>query len=63
MDYQNLQEAIGQISTDENLSFEEIRSKFNLTEEEMKAVQNNPLMQTVVPRPTSWCSCCWQSDN
>ena len=67
MNYQNLQEAIEQISTDEDLSSEEIKNKFNLTEEEMKAVQNSPLMQTVTPRPTSACSsaccCCYQSDN
>ena len=63
MIYQNLQEAIEQISADEVLNSEEIKSKFNMNEEEMKAIQNSPLMQTVTPRPTSWCCCCQQSDN
>ena len=64
MDYQNLQEAIEQVSTDEVLNSEEIKNRFNLNEEEMKAVQNSPLMQTVNPRPTAYCCCCCaQSDN
>ena len=64
MEHQNLQEAIGQISTDGNLSFEEIKDKFNLSEEDMKAVQNSPLMQAVTPRPADPCCCsCLQSDN
>jgi hypothetical protein len=61
--HQNLQEAIEELSA-EDLSFEEIKNKFNLGEEEMKAVQNSPLMQTVTPRPTSGCCCsCLQSNN
>ncbi len=65
MIYQNLQEAIEQISTDEKMDSEEIKSKFNLTVEDMRAMQPyNPLMQTVTPRPTSGCCCCcYQSDN
>ena len=65
MIYQNLQEAIEQISADEVLSSEEIKSHFNLSEEDMTSMQSyNPLMQTVTPRPTSGCCCCcYQSDN
>jgi hypothetical protein len=64
MNHQNLQEAIEQISTDDKMDSEEIRSQFNLTEEEIKAIKISPLMQTVTPRPTSSCSCCcMQSDN
>ena len=62
MEHQNLQEAIEQIST-EDMKVEEIQNKFNLNEEEMKAVQNSPLLQTVTPRPNGWCCCCQQSDN
>ena len=66
MNHQNLQEAIEQFSTDENLSYAEIKSKFNLNEEELKVIQNNPLMQTVAPRSVAFCAgccCCFQSDN
>ncbi len=64
MIYQNLQEAIEQISADEVLNSEKIKSKFNLTEEDMKSMQPyNPLMQTVTPRPVAWCCTCYQSDN
>lgn len=65
MEYQNLQEAIEQIST-EDMKVEEIKDKFNLSEEEVKAIQKSPLMQTVTPRPTNFtgtCCSCWQSDN
>ncbi len=66
MIYQNLQEAIEQISADEVLSSEEIKSHFNLSKEDMMAIikPHSPLMETVTPRPVSYCcSCCWQSDN
>jgi len=64
MIHQNLQEAIEQISTDEKMDSEEIKSHFNLTEEDMKSMQPyNPLMQTVTPRPVAWCCTCYQSDN
>ena len=64
MVHQEFQEAIAEISTNEGMNSEEIRSQFNLTEEEIKAIKISPLMQTVTPRPTSSCSCCcMQSDN
>ena len=64
MVHQNFQEAIEELSSGELVKYEEIKNRFNLTEEEMKAVQNSPLMQTVTPRPTSGCCCCTtQSDN
>ncbi len=64
MNHQNFQEAIEQLSTNEGMNSEEIKSHFNLSKEEIKAIQNNPLMLTVVPRPTNnCCCCCYQSDN
>ncbi len=63
MIHQNFQEAIEQISTDDKMDSEEIKSKFNLSEEEMKAIQNSPLMQTITPRTTALCCTCYQSDN
>jgi len=64
MSHQNFQEAIEELSSGELVKYEEIKNRFNLTEEEMKAVQNSPLMQTVTPRPTASCCCtCTQSDN
>ena len=66
MSHQNFQEAIEQISTDENtfLNPEEIKTKFDLNEEDMMAMKTyNPLMQTMTPPVTNLCCCCWQSDN
>jgi len=68
MIYQNLQEAIEQISADEVLSSEEIKSHFNLSKEDMMSIikPHSPLIKAVAPRPVSYCtccSCCWQSDN
>ncbi len=67
MIHQNLQEAIEQISADEVLNSEEIKSHFNLSKEDMMAMKpHSPLMETVTPRPVGFCtccSCCWQSDN
>ena len=64
MVHQNFQEAIAQLSTNEGMSSEEIKSHFNLNEEDMSTMQSyNPLIQAVVPRPIILCSCCWQSDN
>ena len=66
MIYQNLQEAIEQISTDEVLNSEEIKSHFNLSKEDMMAMKpHSPFMETVTPRPVGFCTCCccYQSDN
>jgi nitrogen fixation/metabolism regulation signal transduction histidine kinase len=58
MDHQNLQEAIQQLSANESMNSEEIKSNFNLNEEDMIAMQsNNQLNQKVTPRP-GYCCCC-----
>ena len=64
MVHQEFQEAIEQLS--EGMNSEEIRNNFNLSKEDMLAMEShNPLMETVAPRPTAGycCSCCFQSDN
>ena len=64
MSHQNFQEAIEQLSTNEDMSSEEMKSHFNLNEDDMSAMQSyNPLIQAVTPRPITLCSCCFQSDN
>ena len=65
MDHQNFQEAIAQLSTKEGMSSEEIKSHFNLSEEDMKSMQSyNPLIQEKAPQGvTQLCCCCWQSDS
>lgn len=64
MSHQNFQEAIEQLSTNEGMSSEEMKSHFNLNEDDMSAMQSyNPLIQAVTPRPVILCSCCFQSDN
>ena len=64
MVHQNFQEAIEQLLTNEGMDSEEIKKHFNLDEKDMTAVQpDRPLMQTVVPQPTNYCCCCFQSDN
>ena len=66
MSYQNFQEAIEELSTNEVLSSEEIKSHFNLSKEDMMALKpHSPLMETVTPRPVAFCfcCCCFQSDN
>jgi len=63
MSHQNFQEAIAQLSTNESMNSEEIKSHFNLNEEDMSAMQSyNPLVQAVAAFPPL-CSCCFQSDN
>ena len=59
MSHQNFQEAIAQLSTNENVNPGEIKSKFNLNEEDMMAMSSyNSLIQAKTPRPASVCSCC-----
>ena len=65
MVHQNFQEAIAQLSMNEGMNSEEIKSHFNLNEEDMKAMQSyNPIIQAVKPVSfTPLCCCCLQSDN
>lgn len=64
MDHQNFQEAIAQLSMNAGANSDEIKSRFNLNEEDMMAMQSSSsLIQAVVPRPTILCCCCFQSDN
>ncbi len=66
MIHQNFQEAIEQISTDEDsrgtllLNPDEIRAKFNLNEEEMMAMKsyNLPIQGVTQPAPGNCCCCC-----
>jgi uncharacterized protein (DUF433 family) len=59
MDHQNFQEAIAQLSTSEGLNPEEIKNRFNLNEEDIKAMKSyNPSIQAMTPRPTVLCCCC-----
>jgi len=59
MAHQNFQEAIEQLSTDEGVNSEEIKSKFDLNEDDMVAMQSNPLIQGATqPAPGSCCCCC-----
>jgi len=61
MVHQEFQEAIEQLS--EGMNSEEINNHFNLSKEDMSAMQSyNPLIQAVTPRPFL-CCCCYQSDN
>ena len=63
MNHQNFQEAIAQLSTNEGLESEAIKSQFNLNEEDMSAMQShNSLIQAAAPRPIL-CCCCDQCDN
>ena len=63
MVHQEFQEAIEQLSTSEGMNSEEIKSQFNLSREDMSAMQSyNPLIQATAPRPIL-CCCCYQSDN
>ena len=58
MVHQNFQEAIAQLSTNEDLNSEEIKSQFNLNEEDMKAMKSyNPLIQAT-SAALLLCCCC-----
>ena len=59
MSHQNFQEAIAQLST-EGLNPEEIKSQFNLNEDDMMAIKSyNPIIQgKTTPDPGGWCCCC-----
>lgn len=64
MVHQDFQEAIAQLSTNEGMNSEEIKSHFNLNEEDMMAIQSYNPIQAITPRPTGYCCCCcYQSDN
>ncbi len=59
MGYQNFQEAIAQLATDEGMNSEEIKSKFDLNEDDMMAIKSHDsLIQAMTPRPTILCCCC-----
>ena len=66
----NFQEAIEKLTKDGNYrndlfnDVEKIKKEFNLSNEDLVAMQSyNPVMQTTTPRPTAMCCCCWQSDS
>ncbi len=69
MVHQDFQEAIAQLSTNETMSSEEIKKHFNLSKEDVLAMEShNPLMETLAPRRAtaiSYCYCCtcYQSDS
>ena len=59
MGYQNFQEAIAQLAMNEGMNSEEIKSKFDLNEDDMMAIKSHdPLIQAVIPRPILPCCCC-----
>ena len=60
MVHQNFQEAIAQLSMNEGMNCEEIKSHFNLNDEDMKAMKSyDPLIQgKTTPDPGGWCCCC-----
>lgn len=62
MDHKNLQEAIEQLSSNQGMNSEEVKSNFNLNENDMMAMQSHSSTQKVTPRP-GYCCCCFQSDN
>ena len=59
MNHQNFQEAIEQLSANEGMNSEQVKGKFNLSQEDMIAMQsNNSHIQAVKPQPISYCCCC-----
>ena len=59
MSHQNFQEAIEQLSANEAMNSEQVKGKFNLSQEDMIAMQsNNSLIQAVTPQPVQLCCCC-----
>ena len=63
MVHQEFQEALEQLSVKEGMDSEELKKHFNLSKEDVMAMEITPLMETSAPRPTSFCCCCMQSDN
>ena len=64
MVHQEFQEALEQLSTNEGMDSEEIQNHFNLSKEDMSAMQSyNPLIQAATQPAPAWCCCCLQSDN
>jgi uncharacterized protein (DUF433 family) len=59
MVHQEFQEAIEQLSTNEGMNSEVIKNRFNLNEEDIKAMKSyNPSIQAMTPRPIFLCCCC-----
>ncbi len=64
MVHQNIQEAIEELSTKEDVNLNIIQSQFNLSQEDMMAMTScDTLMKSVTPRPTQYCCTCTQADN
>ncbi len=64
MVHQDFQKALEQISNNEVMNSEEIKSQFNLSKEDMMAMEFSPSLETKTPRAVGLCCCCcFQSDN
>ena len=57
MGYQNFQEAIAQLAMDEGMNSEEIKSKFDLNEDDMMAINAYTPQSATRPTPNLCCSC------
>ena len=65
MAYQNIQDAIAQLSADESFletlssNPEQVKSKFELNDEDLKVLKaGDPSMESATPRPVGYCCCC-----
>lgn len=70
MTHSNLEEAIRKVSLDQNSRKTlisdpgQIKKEFNLSNEDIMAMKSyDSLMQTMTPRPTALCCCCFQCDS
>ena len=59
MVHENLQEAIAQLSTEDNMDSEEVKNRYNLSMEDISAIQSSESnVQTAPKRYPGLCSCC-----
>ena len=59
MDYQNFQEAIAQLSKNEGMDAGEVKNRYNLNEEDIKAIQSTDSLDNTKKRPVAnYCTCC-----
>ncbi len=55
MVHKNFQEAIEQLSTNEDVNSEEIKNQFGLNEEDMRAMNSDTLIQGATQPAPVWC--------
>ena len=59
MDHQNFQEAIAQLSKNDGMDAGEVKNRYNLSDEDIHAIQSTDSLDNPKKRPVGgYCCCC-----